>query len=353
MSVYIRPIRHSVRTAPAPAGNNLIYRARAKRVNHAPDALSRHPVSDPQPLELLAERDPSNEPEITIADIRTMSVATHESLRLQELRSQAQSDWVYQKLRHYILGGFPESRNRLPEECRHFWQVKDQLTLDNDLIVYGCRLLIPAAMRRDVLTQLHESHQGLVHTKQRARLVVYWPGIDNDIDNVIASCRKCQEHLPSNYKEPITLKSRPDRPFQELAADFCSYAGHDFLIIVDCYTDWPDIIHQGHDATAPRLLAAMKQAFSRSGVPDVVWSDQGPQFTSKLFQDFSKEWGFQHVMSTPTYPQSNGKAEATVKAMKKIIRATWSGTHLDAGKLARALLQYRNTPSQRDGLSPA
>ena len=321
-------------------------------LNSTPDALSRHPVSDPLPLDLHTERDPGNEPEVTIADIRAMS-CSQESLRLHELRRHAEEDCCLQQLRHYILAGFPEHRSQLPEVCRPFWNIRNQLTLDDDLLVYGCRLLIPAAMRREVLRHLHESHQGLVRTKERARLIVYWPGLDNDIDNIISSCKQCQDHLPSNPREPIAFKPTPGRPFQELAIEFCAYAGHDFLVLVDCYTDWPDVIHMGHSTTTHHLLAVLKQAFCRSGVPDVIWSDQGPQFMSKTFRDFSAEWGFRHVTSTPTYPQSNGKAEATVKSMKKIIRATWSGTHLDVGKLARALLQYRNTPSRKDGLSPA
>jgi hypothetical protein len=65
------------------------------------------------------------------------------------------------------------------------------------------------------------------------------------------------------------------------------------------------------------------------------------------------EWGFHHVISAPTYPQSNGKAEAIVKSMKKIIWGAWLGTRLDVGKLARALLQYCNTPSRKDGFSLA
>ena len=103
--------------------------------------------------------------------------------------------------------------------------------------------------------------------------------------------------------------------------------------MVDCFTDWPDIVHMGHDATTPHLLSALKQAFCRSGAPDVIWSDQGPQFTSKVFNDFSREWGFQHITSTPTYPQSNGKAEATIKSMKKIFRAAWRFTagHREVG----------------------
>ena len=135
--------------------------------------------------------------------------------------------------------------------------------------------------------------------------------------------------------------------------DFCSYGGHDFLIIIDCFTDWPEIVHMGRNTTTPRLLIALRQAFCRSGAPDIVWSDQGPQFTSKLFREFATEWGFRHQMSSPRYPQSNGKAEAAVKSMKNLISATWMGSQLDEAKIARALLQYRNTPSRRDGLSPA
>ena len=74
---------------------------------------------------------------------------------------------------------------------------------------------------------------------------------------------------------------------------------------------------------------------------------------SHSFQTFAKEWGFQHITSSPTYPQSNGKAESAVKSMKKIIEGAWVRHRLDKDRLARALLQYRNTQSRRDGLSPA
>ena len=69
--------------------------------------------------------------------------------------------------------------------------------------------------------------------------------------------------------------------------------------------------------------------------------------------EFTTKLSFNHVTSSSRYPQSNGKAEATVKSMKKIIRAAWNGRQLDEDMLCRALLQYRNTPSCKDGLSPA
>ena len=208
-------------------------------------------------------------------------------------------------------------------------------------------------MRQKILVDLHESHQGSARTKQRARLNVYWPGIDNDIYNVVFSCKKCQDLLPANTKEPITSKPIPNKPFQEVAADFCSYGGQSYLILVDCFTNWPHIIPMGHNTTAAHLVNVLRKSFCRTAIPEIVWSDGGPQFTSKRFQDFSKQWGFTHQTSSPHYPQSNGKAQATVKSMQRIIATSWSTRTLNEDKLCRAVLQYRNTPSRKDGLSPA
>ena len=135
--------------------------------------------------------------------------------------------------------------------------------------------------------------------------------------------------------------------------DLCSHAGRTYLIIVDCFTDWPAIISLDHGTTTVQVITAIRQSFCRTAIPDVVWSDGGPQFTSKLFTDFASRWGFLHKVSSPRYPQNNGKVEATVKSMKKLLYASWTGKSIDHDKLCRAILQYRNTPSRKDGLSPA
>ena len=121
---------------------------------------------------------------------------------------------------------------------------------------------------------------------------------------------------------------------------------------MDCFTDWPAIISLDRGTNALQVISAIRQSFCCTAIPDVVWSDGGPQFTSKVFKDFTKCWGFLHKVSSPRYPQSNGKVEAIVKSMKKLIRASWTGRSLDHDKLCRAILQYRNTPCRKDGLSP-
>ena len=209
--------------------------------NQAPDALSRSPVDIPTPDELFAE---GSDQDLSAAEIRSVHQGNLESNRLQELRKHAREDSSYQQLKQYIMEGFPDHRHMLPEGAKPFWQVRQHLSVEDELIVYGCRLVIPHSLRRQVLSQLHEAHQGSTQTKQRAHLTVYWPAIDHDIDQMILACKQCQDHLPSQPKEPIIFKPKPLRPFQEIAfqeiaADFCYHATKYYLVVVDSHTDWP------------------------------------------------------------------------------------------------------------------
>jgi len=160
--------------------------------NDAPDALSGNPVSDPQPQDMLAKHDIYNQPGISIREIKIDTDDGHDSPHLWDLRRCAANDEEYQQLLNTILSGFPDHRSQLPEPIQHYWHVREHLTVDDNLIVHGCRLLIPTSMRKQVLSELHDSHQGAVHAKKNAHLTVYWPCIDNDIENIVISCKQCQ-----------------------------------------------------------------------------------------------------------------------------------------------------------------
>lgn len=204
-----------------------------------------------------------------------------------------------------------------------------------------------------MLSRLHEAHQGVTRSQQRAQLTMFWPGMTVDIENYVRGCKHCQDRLPQHAPEPLIQKERPLRPYQEIAADFATYGGRQFLIVVDCKTDWPDIFDMGKDTTTLKLINRLRNVFCRTAVPDVFWSDNGPQFTSTNLKKFFDDWGIRHKTSSPYYPQSNGKAEVTVKTMKKLIASAWKDRSLDEDKVCKGLLQYRNTPCGRDKLSPA
>ena len=120
-------------------------------LNQAPDALSRNPVSDPLPEESYCEQDFHNMPGLSCAEIRTILAPGDDSLKMEALKQCVSEDMEYQQLRKIILEGFPKHCSELPESCRCYWGIRQHLSIDDDLIVHGCRLLIPAAMRREVL----------------------------------------------------------------------------------------------------------------------------------------------------------------------------------------------------------
>ena len=93
----------------------------------------------------------------------------------------------------------------------------------------------------------------------------------------------------------------------------------------------------------------LKELFSEHGIPEILRSDNGPQFASHVFVEFAKEWNFDHNTSSPRNPRSNGQAEAAVKVVKGLLtRAKYSGQDPYL-----ALLAYRSTPIDAHLQSPA
>ena len=78
-------------------------------------------------------------------------------------------------------------------------------------------------------------------------------------------------------------------------------------------------------------------------------TDNGPQFVSAEFASFASKWGFQHVTSSPHYPQSNGRAENAVKTIKRLFSKCLETRQSEY----QALLDWRNTPTEGLGSSPA
>ena len=378
-------------------GYNFTARHIKGKDNDAPDALSRYPTDKPNRDEELAEMEPTdNSVALTFKEIRASakspiypssgaSASTNpshypsagasasnnpshypshsqeedyqrEHLHVTELREHADKDDEYNHLKQVVMEGFPDDRNKLPDDLKKYWRIKENLTVDDDLLLYGVRLYVPKSLRPALLVRMHEAHQGISRMQARARLALYWPGIDEDVENFVRACRHCIERQAKPPKEPLIQKPRPERPFQEVAVDYAEKNGHKFIIIVDCKTDWPDIIRcKNGNTSAKALIKDLRATFCRTAVPNILWSDQGPQFTSAELKQFLAEWGVRHMMSSPRNPQSNGKAESAVKSMKNLITSSFKGGNadLEEDKLARALLQYRNTPNKRDGLSPA
>ena len=96
--------------------------------------------------------------------------------------------------------------------------------------------------------------------------------------------------------------------------------------------------------TAVRTIAALRYLFSVHGLPEEIVSDNGPQFVSSEFEEFTKKNGIRHTLSSPYHPASNGEAERFVRTFKEAMKAGKNDGLTLQHRLASFLLTYRTTP---------
>ncbi|KAI3359429.1 hypothetical protein L3Q82_002936 [Scortum barcoo] len=147
------------------------------RDNVVADLLSRA-----TPCSALETAQDPQEPEL----ILMLHTPLQGAVSLQELEAASAQDPVLTQLRTFIRGGWP---TKVPEDLQPFCRVKAELSCWNDVCVArGLCTVIPSALRARVLTMVHEGHLGVVKVKQRCRGLVWWPGIDRDIETIRLAC---------------------------------------------------------------------------------------------------------------------------------------------------------------------
>ncbi|XP_042143350.1 uncharacterized protein K02A2.6-like [Ixodes scapularis] len=188
--------------------------------------------------------------------------------------------------------------------------------------------------------------------KELARSYVWWPEVDADIEYRVRSCDTCQQQQSLPGPAPLHPWSWPTRPWQRLHLDFAGpFQGRHFLVSVDSHSKWPEVFVM-NSTSAEATIEKLRELFSHFGLPDVVVSDNGPQFCSQEFQIFLRENGVRHVRTAPYHPSSNGLAERFIRTLKEALRKEMPGRPLSR-RLASFLLAYRNTPHATTLQSPA
>ena len=250
-------------------------------------------------------------------------------------------------LRTVIREGFPNEKHNLPVALRPFWDARHQLAIDStdDMIVFGARIVLPKSMVKQTIQTLLGMHQGASKMRQRARLSLYWPHMDTDIANAAATCEECVSQLPSLPAEPLQPHKPATRPFEILHADLGEVDGRHFLVIVDQFSGWPAVtMYTDKHTTARRLINSFRTFFMDiGGAPVKIFADNSP-FKAAELQAFLRDWGVAFGSSSPHYHQSNGRAEAAIKSMNKLVIGSRTGGQPDPDKLAKAILLFRNAP---------
>lgn len=291
---------------------------------------------------------PTQPPQTEYAQLDQTQHLNVTDFRLRQIAQHTDTDDTLQELKSVVMIGWPDFKEDTPLAVRDYWAFRDQLNVQNGVLYRGQCVIIPKALRAELLKRIHTSHIGGEACYRRARDTLFWPNMRAEIKDFVANCSACNEYARNQQREPMISHELPTRPWETVSMDIYSYAGKEFLIIVDHYSDYWEV-DLLPNLSANTLIARCRAQFARYGQPDKVITDNGPQFTCEQFKKFASSWGFTHVTSSPYHPKSNGKAESAVKIVKSLCkRAKANGT--DAWM---AILHWRNTPTEGMDSSPA
>lgn len=300
------------------------------------DALSRLPLADKNILEY------------DIGSVNNVTFLPINSDRLSEIRNATEKDESLNPLKENILHGWPTNKILLSPQVTPYFSYRDELSLQDGIIVRGERILIPKSLRFEIKQKLHVGHMGINSCLRRARELVFWPGMSKEIRQFIEACDICSSLSYKQSPEPLILRDTPSRPWERVGSDLFSISGRDYLITVDYYSNYFEIDYLLNTSSAT-VINKLKHHFSRHGIPDSLVTDNGPQYNSADFKLFCKKWSIKHEPVSPGNSKSNGAAEASVKIAKNIMKKC-----INAGEdQYLGLLNFRNTPTEGLASSPA
>ena len=220
-----------------------------------------------------------------------------------------------------IITGWPEDIKEVPRPLHPYWQHQETLTIEDGLVLQGEAHIIPPTKRVRTLHQLHQFHQGITKSQLLACGSFFWPSINKAIKEVVCQCETCTWSQSQNAAAPLTPTPTPSHPWQMCATDIFTLEGIDHLVVGDFYSKMIFVrcLPPGQ-SNANKIVSLLKEMFSEHRIPEVLHSNNGPQYASVQFANFCMSWGISHETSSLHYLQSNRFAEACVKSAKHTLQ---------------------------------
>ena len=244
--------------------------------------------------------------------------------------------------------GWPKVIKDCPCSIQSYWYFRDEITCEDGILYKGTRLIIPKSERASTLKVLHMGHYAVDKMSLRARETVYWPGISEDIRHTYHHCHICAKFARTQQRETLQFIETPQTAWEQLGLDIFTLRNTQYLLVIDYFSRFP-VVKQLQSLHSLSVIKHLKDIFTEIGIPQCIVSDGGTQFTSQEFQDFTRTWGIQHKVTSPTNAQSNGQAERFVQTIKNSLTKAMEGgedPHL-------AILAYATTPLNHSLPSPA
>ena len=208
------------------------------------DGLSRLPLPDSTEASIVC----SSEPRVfNISQIEALPVTA------AQIEVATQNDPVLSKVLLYTKRGWPlkQADTFIP-----FYRRRQELTIEGSCLLWGTRVVIPRKLQTHTLQELHRDHPGAFRMKSLARVYLWWPGLDKEIEDLAKSCLPCQSVKQAPAAAPLHPWIWPTKPWQKIHVDFAGpFLGKLSLIVVDAHSKWPEVFEMTSTTSAKTIAA--------------------------------------------------------------------------------------------------
>ena len=182
---------------------------------------------------------------------------------LQQIRITTQEDDEFTLLKHTITQGWPNNIKVVPSVIQSYWTFREEITIEDGIIMKGTRIVIPAKKQEAVSKIIHEWHLSLNKCKWHAKETVYWPGLNEQLEKLVLNCECCLKYSQSKHNQKPTMslgQEIPSHPWTKLATDLFHFEGASYLLIVD-YTSRYPMVCKLSSMTGQHVTNHCKQVF--------------------------------------------------------------------------------------------
>nr|XP_022900748.1 uncharacterized protein K02A2.6-like [Onthophagus taurus] len=140
------------------------------------------------------------------------------------IREEQDKEMMITEAKENIKAGWKE------KEKSQYYKYRNDLAIDKEILIYKDRLVIPKTLRKRCLNLLHDGHFGMGKCKTRAKQSLWWPGIYQQIDEIIQNCEICLQTKPT-ATEPMISTEIPGRPWSVVGVDLADYKNRSTVVI--------------------------------------------------------------------------------------------------------------------------
>ena len=95
--------------------------------------------------------------------------------KLDLIRQATMNDGNLVVLKRVILSGCPDNKRCVPQCIHHYWVFRDKLSVCENVIFKGCRILVLKSVRPIMLRRIHACYIGVESCLRKERDILFWP----------------------------------------------------------------------------------------------------------------------------------------------------------------------------------